>query len=142
MSIKEKIVMQAQDKALVYLHKEGIFYKAYNEGAYMLDFLGYKVSAKFVKDCNQMVYSIGFPPAVLDKLAENYTIANQNNIKMLSTKAIFEPENYELWCKQNSITVRAIDFKEQLLNYQLANATPIEAYIWLYNLQNKLRANG
>ena len=142
MTIQEKLTLQSNDCKNCYLFKEGMFYKVYNEGAFMLGFLGYKVVSKYIKDCNQMVYSIGFPLAVLDKLAENYTIANQNNIKMLSTKAIFEPENYELWCKQNSITVRAIDFKEQLLNYQLANATPIEAYIWLYNLQNKLRANG
>ena len=32
MTLKDKIEMQAQDTTKIYLYKEGIFYKVYNEG--------------------------------------------------------------------------------------------------------------
>ncbi|MEY3312080.1 MAG: hypothetical protein RLZZ175_2427 [Bacteroidota bacterium] len=38
MTLKDKIEMQAQDTTQVYLHQEGIFYKVYNEGAFLLNF--------------------------------------------------------------------------------------------------------
>jgi len=61
MTLKDKIEMQAQDTTQVYLHQEGIFYKVYNEGAFLLNYLGYKVSVKYIKNLNQEIYSIGFP---------------------------------------------------------------------------------
>jgi len=61
MTLKDKIEMQAQDTTQVYLHQEGIFYKVYNEGAFLLNYLGYKVKVKYIKNLNQEIYSIGFP---------------------------------------------------------------------------------
>lgn len=59
MTLKDKIEMQAQDTTKIYLYKEGIFYKVYNEGAFLLNFLGYKVIVKYIKNLNQEIYSIG-----------------------------------------------------------------------------------
>ena len=39
MTLKDKIEMQAQDTTQVYLHQEGIFYKVFNEGAFLLNYL-------------------------------------------------------------------------------------------------------
>ena len=59
MTLKDKIEMQAQDTTKIYLCKEGIFYKVYNKGAFLLNYLGYKVSVKYIKNLNQEIYSIG-----------------------------------------------------------------------------------
>ena len=61
MILKDKIEMQAQDTPKIYLHQEGIFYKVYNEGVFLLNYLGYKVRVKYIKNLNQEIYSIGFP---------------------------------------------------------------------------------
>ena len=57
MTLKDKIEMQAQDTTKIYLHQEGIFYKVYNEGAFLLNYLGYKVRIKYIKNLNQEIYS-------------------------------------------------------------------------------------
>jgi len=57
MTLKDKIEMQAQDTTQIYLHQEGIFYKVYNEGAFLLNYLGYKVRIKYIKNLNQEIYS-------------------------------------------------------------------------------------
>ncbi|MDC1188888.1 hypothetical protein N8089_03755 [Flavobacteriales bacterium] len=81
MTLKDKIEMQAQDTTKIYLYKEGIFYKVYNEGAFLLNYLGYKVRVKYIKNLNQEIYSIGFPLAVLNKLAETHTIIEEKKHK-------------------------------------------------------------
>ena len=59
MTKKEKLHLQKNnlDKAIAF--KEGFFYKVYNEGAFLLNDLGYKVSVKYIKNLNQEIYSIG-----------------------------------------------------------------------------------
>jgi len=66
MTIKQKIELAAQPNKL-YLFKEGMFYKLYNQNAmwFVQSEKPYKVTKKFLKTVNQDVYSIGFPQAVL-----------------------------------------------------------------------------
>jgi hypothetical protein len=144
MIIKEKVEMQKRNTATVYLHKEGIFYKAYNEGAYLLNFLKYKVSVNHIKKLNQTVYSIGFPLAVLDNLAETYTISsNQNTVQIISPIEVFDNELYDIWCSSIATPIHThIDVKDEVESYPLATSTPIEAYLWLYNLQKRIVENG
>ena len=46
MIILEKVTLQKQDTSKIFLFKEGVFYKAYNEGAFLLREKNYKVSVK------------------------------------------------------------------------------------------------
>ena len=66
MTIKQKIELAVQPNKL-YLFKEGMFYKLYNQNAmwFVQNVKPYKVTKKFVKTVNQNVYSIGFPQTVL-----------------------------------------------------------------------------
>jgi hypothetical protein len=59
MTKKEKLHLQKNnlDKAIAF--KEGFFYKVYNEGAFLLNDLYYKVRVKYIKNLNQEIYSIG-----------------------------------------------------------------------------------
>ena len=68
MTIKEKIACSS-DVTRFTLFKEGLFYKCYNEDAmvFVNKVKPYKVSAKFVKNMGENVYSIGFPVREKDK---------------------------------------------------------------------------
>ena len=68
MTIQEKLTLQSNDCKNCYLFKEGMFYKVYNEGAFMFQEISkYKVNAKYLKVVNTTVYSMGFPQSVLNK---------------------------------------------------------------------------
>ena len=105
----------------------------------MLNYLGYKVKVKYIKNLNQEIYSIGFPLAVLNKLAETHTIIEEKNIKKLYNTQLFDMSLYNDWCKQcKSTSPKVFDLYDEVLNFPLANTTPIDTYMWLYNLQKKI----
>ena len=68
MTILDKVTLQKQDTTKIFLFKEGVFYKAYNEGAFLLKDRDYKVVVKHIKSIENEVLSIGFPISVLEKL--------------------------------------------------------------------------
>ena len=71
MTILDKVTLQHRDTTKIFLFKEGIFYKAYNEGAFLIKDRNYKVTVKKIKSIENEVLSIGFPISVLEKLKEN-----------------------------------------------------------------------
>ena len=77
MTIQEKLTLQSNDCKNCYLFKEGMFYKVYNEGAFMFQEISkYKVNAKYLKVVNTTVYSMGFPQSVLNKFRIQYKISD------------------------------------------------------------------
>ena len=79
MTILEKVTLQQEDATKILLFKEGIFYKAYNEGAFLLKDKNYKVAVKHIKSIENEVLSIGFPVSVLEKLKENWQSEEYDN---------------------------------------------------------------
>lgn len=59
-TIQDKILLQAQNPSKVFLFKEGIFYKVYNQGAYLMLHKKYKLNVKKVKNSENELVSIGF----------------------------------------------------------------------------------
>lgn len=144
MGIQEKIALQSNDCFGSYLFKEGVFYKVYNEGAFLMQhFTNYKVSSKFVKTVNTRVYSLGFPESALNKFKIQYNISaiDDNILKLTINNVIFELDKYEQWCTTfvvNEMKSTTTVIINQLKEYPLANKTPIEVYMWLYELQKQL----
>jgi hypothetical protein len=68
MTIAEK-VNQSANGTLFTVHKEGLFYKCYNEDAmvFVQKVRKYKVSSKFVKATISNLHSIGFPASEVEK---------------------------------------------------------------------------
>jgi len=62
MTLKEKVTLAAQPNRM-YLFKEGMFYKAYNQNAmwFVQQIKRYNVTVKYIKNIQQEVFSIGFP---------------------------------------------------------------------------------
>ncbi len=69
MTLKEKVTLAAQPNRL-YLFKEGVFYKAYNQNAmwFVQQIKRYNVTVKYIKKIQQEVFSIGFPITYLNTL--------------------------------------------------------------------------
>mgnify|MGYP001066806354 FL=1 len=57
MTFLEKTILQNTNTSKIVLFKEGIFYKAYNEGAFLLRDKNYKVSVQKFKNIEKEVLS-------------------------------------------------------------------------------------
>lgn len=69
MNTREKI-KKAGDADILCLHKQGAFYKVYNQHAMLFveNTKPLKVAVKFIKIVNQHVYSAGFPLSSLEDM--------------------------------------------------------------------------
>jgi len=67
MNTQEKIDL-AENTRQLSLHREGIFYKLYNQHAMLFteNIKPLKIKVKFIKAVNQLVYSCGFPVTIIE----------------------------------------------------------------------------
>ncbi len=143
MTILDKITLQQQDTTKIFLFKEGVFYKAYNEGVFLLKDKNYKVAIKHIKSIENEVLSIGFPISVLEKLKENRQPEEYDNYCSLQSNIVFSLLLYEEWYQNQIANIKREDskyleeytLKDTIKNYPLANKTPIEVFIWVAKLQ-------
>tara|TARA_B110000459_G_C16348119_1_gene375339 strand:- start:234 stop:671 length:438 start_codon:yes stop_codon:yes gene_type:complete len=145
MTLLEKTILQSTHSSKIVLFKEGIFYKAYNEWAFLLRAKNYKVSVKKNKNIETEVISIGFPEVVFIKMKTKFKVVDYENYKILITNELLTEIAYQDWKKriisaQNNSTYKITpqQIVKELKEYTLANKTPMEAFIWLENLQNKI----
>ena len=143
MTILDKVTLQQQDTTKIFVFKEGLFYKAYNEGAFLLKDKNYKITVKQIKSIENEVLSIGFPISVLEKLKENRQPEEYDNYCSLQSNIVFSLLLYEEWYQNQIANIKREDskyleeytLKDTIKNYPLANKTPIEVFIWVAELQ-------
>lgn len=144
MIILEKVTLQKQDTSKIFLFKEGFFYKAYNEGAFLLREKNYKVAVKKIKNIENEVLSIGFPVSVFEKLKDEFVFEFFEWYAVYNTNTFFDKELYIDWHNKvvkesfKSSKTETEYIVEQLKKYPLANKTPMEVFMWVANLQKKL----
>lgn len=145
MSILDKVTLQQQDTTKIFLFKEGIFYKVYNEGAFLLKDKNYKVAVKKIKSIENEVLSIGFPVSVFEKLKDEFVFENFEGYSCCGNNETFDETIYSVWYKEiincqsdNSKIENQQQIIEQLKNYPLATKTPIEVFAWVASLQSKI----
>lgn len=143
LTILDKVTLQQQDTTKIFVFKEGLFYKAYNEGAFLLKDKNYKITVKQIKSIENEVLSIGFPISVLEKLKENRQPEEYDNYCSLQSNIVFSLLLYEEWYQNQIANIKREDskyleeytLKDTIKNYPLANKTPIEVFIWVAELQ-------
>jgi hypothetical protein len=148
MTILEKTTHQNQNPSKIFLFKEGIFYKAYNEGAFLLKDKNYKVAVKKIKRIEKEVLSIGFPESVFDKLKIEFVVEDFEGYSCCNNKVVFDQTEYQNWHSEklhnqpdNSNSTNHHQIIDAIKNYPLANKTPIEVFEWVVNLQIKIKKN-
>lgn len=145
MTILDKVTLQQQDTTKIFLFKEGVFYKAYNEGAFLLQDKNYKVAVKKIKSIENEVLSIGFPVSVFEKLKDEFVFEFFDKYAVYNTNTFFNKELYNDWHNKvvkesfkTSKTETEFYIVEQLKKYPLANKTPMEVFMWVANLQKMI----
>ncbi len=84
MKIKDILHLEKSNFNTIILHKEGMFYRAYEKSAYLftLYIKAYKVVKKFYKNVNTEVVYLGFPTNCLENILKIVSYKNsQENVK-------------------------------------------------------------
>lgn len=151
MTIKDKVVHSSAHE--VRLYKEGLFWVAYEQSAFFFwQLKGYKPNKRYVKLLQKEVVSIGFPDSAL------LSIVTQANLVLCETKgncinshsfivanameyAIFEDWKDNLVIVQkgrNKIAIVENEVAIKIKSFPLAYKTPIEAFLFLKEMQEDL----
>ena len=100
MNLKEKIDAEQQDKPLVLLYMEGMFWKAYEQSAmrFTKEIKAYKLQKRFFKNVNSEVVSLGFPDGSLQGVLKGreFTRINEKQISFFLSTA-FTADEFADW---------------------------------------------
>ena len=161
MTVKEIIEQELKNKNSIYLLKEGIFWRVYNQSAMRLcSYLqSYKVNVKYIKKVQQDLYYCGFPDAFLDKIIqkakEKGYETNQINEKQIEIKNIANDSiNYDEWrnTHNKAISIAIVseppeeyqekkgktEALEKIREFQLENSTPIQTMLFVQQLKQMI----
>ena len=110
MKIEEIVSMETDYKPVVRLHKEGIFYIAYEQSCYAFYqyIKPFKVKNRYVKKLSKNIVSLGFPVASAKNLLAGRKIIEERDkmlIVQLDVHELFEQENFERWKSKMTISV-------------------------------------
>ncbi|MCT4329545.1 hypothetical protein HZP13_07435 [Elizabethkingia anophelis] len=135
----------------IQLYKQGVFWVAYEQSAYSIwEHKGYRVNKKYIKSLKRDVVSLGFPASVLDEIGKIY---KQDKLKssseyksyMLSqelNKTLFLRWRFNTHTHTHTHTHTQLrvtcDLVAKIKSFCLSNKTPLEAYLFLYELQSDL----
>ena len=135
------------------LHKEGIFYKLYNQHAMLFtdNVKALKVKVKFIKVVNQEVYSCGFPATIIEEIKKQCVDLGgvlEETEKMITVVNInWQIENdYVEWGKEqkreeavrkNRVSAHG-DLAKEIIAFPVMHKTPMEAIAFISELQKKI----
>ena len=148
MTVKE--ILDKENGKYITCYKQGAFWVCYEQSAYLVCLLrGYKPVKKFVKNCKQEVVTIGFPANALEQWIDDTsieTIERSEKTVSLLWKLDFNSHDFIKWkdAIENSMIKKdskELSLEKQILNFSLANSTPIEAFLFLQKLQLELYKN-
>lgn len=150
-----KVLQKEKENKGIILHKEGIFWRAYEVSAYVFasEIKSYNVKVKYYKNVNREVVYLGFPATYLDTIIKlcgkkGYTVQEQSESEIV-IKGSIEAEGYAAWkkdivqaIKQTDVSkeneISSMDISREIVAYPLASKTPMEAQHFLYEIQLKI----
>jgi hypothetical protein len=160
MSIHEIVTIEDQNTGEIHLHKEGIFWKAYQQSAYLFtrEVKAFKVSKKLVKAVGREVVSLGFPQQTLATYLEETQWNEIDEKHRLITGYSLQAEDYRGWLESLPLTVKkpagSVPVNEQAKHQQLTDSectalsslrefrversTPMDCMLFVVSLQKQL----
>jgi hypothetical protein len=156
MNIAEKLEFLKAPCEL-HLFKEGVFWVAYEQNAYFIwSMKGYKPNKKYIKSIQQEIVSVGFPERALQSQfielqVENATEYLSENHILITLGNQIDQNEFQEWKNsiQNAVPTDAVSvhhkflpnnqsISEQILQFDLSNATPIDCMIFINQLKSSL----
>ena len=164
MTIAEKIA-KSFDKTIFSMHREGLFYKCYNEDAMVFSqrVKSYRVNTKFVKNVGAQVLSLGFPISEVEKKslslvaiksaigAISYIEEDKSVVFILTENikdnyaefqsAIISKKEKLLKKEEANNEIKESELIQLIEKFDLANSTPMQAMVFIQELKNKRPSN-
>ena len=128
MTIFEKIT-QSKDLQKVYLYKEGVFWIAYEQSAYLVSQVkALKPTKKFVKTVGQEVVSVGFPDTALANVLLSFRLVSQSDTQVVveSSQAI-ELSAFEAWKSELPLRTAENVSKDNVIARAIARSNPVKS---------------
>ena len=98
-NLVEILSKEQENSRTIYFYREGVFYKAYEQSAYL--FIKYirpfQVKKRFVKSVKQEVTSIGFPTNSLYTYFSKEQVVEQENEAKVELDKKVDVEDFEQW---------------------------------------------
>jgi len=133
----------------IYLYKQGVFWTAYEQSALILSrHKQLKISIKFVKTVNREVMSVGFPNPTLEFFSEIFGHFNETKKHTGYFELNDKYAQMDLGALREEILTKRADagrpkksdeLADLILAFGLAEKTPLEAMIFVKELQEKIR---
>lgn len=157
MGVKEKIVQELTNENSIYLLKEGIFWRAYNQSAmrFVNNLKPLKIIRKYIKKVKQDIFYCGFPESslndILKKAVEKGFQITETGDKKIVISGVSAEEDYKNWMRnQKPLSPLGIgesvkkenDFDniiQQIQQYPLENATPLETMMFVQKLKQSIK---
>jgi len=164
MGVKEKIAQELNNENSIYLLKEGIFWRAYNQSAmrFVNNLKPLKIIRKYIKKVKQDIFYCGFPESSLadirERAVEKGFQITETGDKKIVISGVSAEEDYKNWMenqkqappnlpkgeavigeflkKENSTGSNII---QQIQQYPLENATPLETMMFVQKLKQSIK---
>lgn len=163
MKIAEILEIEKDNTNKINLIHEGIFWRCYEISSYLFVkyVKEYKIIKKFIKSINDYIVYCGFPDNVIDdilSMVKNNDIINEENKKIILIDKEVIKDDYIIW-KYNIQEIHETKYNEQkineikidsisvdynkiinaIINYDIANSTPIECQNFLLKLKMQIK---
>ncbi|MCD4726646.1 MAG: hypothetical protein K8R46_03220 [Pirellulales bacterium] len=150
--MKIEDILKTEDNSNIYLHNEGLFWRAYEYSAYAFakSIKQYNTKKKFIKKVNSEIVFLGFPDSTLGNilaLCKQKGFAVNKNDKLITIEFKTKKEGFEKWKdeikdeKINNSKKNDAVLIERIASFPLATKTPMEAQQFLYKLQMEINGN-
>ncbi len=155
MTIKDIFERERENRTKIYLYKEGIFFKAYEQSAFAFatQRRDYMPKAKMVKSINQKIVSLGFPQSALNKYLDRVVKREEKTVVLecdpidvdrfqeWKQKIPFEiekPQPTESIQSENSQMKRIF---ERIRTFPIETKSPMECMLFVSEIKKEL-SNG
>jgi hypothetical protein len=146
MTISEKIIHSTPRE--LHLYKEGVFWTAYEQSAYMVSQIKtLKATKKHIKSLSRDVVSVGFPESSLPGILPSFTEKGKTDTHViLESAAPVDTDAFESWRSQIPLreavalpvaSAAEISLPDKIKAFKLHQATPMECMIFIAELQNQ-----
>jgi hypothetical protein len=147
-TLQEKLIRETGQQ--IFLYKQGVFWTAYEQSALILSrHKPLKISVRFVKSVNKKVISVGFPDASLkffgnlfgqfvetDKHTGYFELnGTDDGIDLAALRQEIIGQHPD---KVSDKSNWQSDLAQQILSFRLAEKTPLEAMMFVRDLQEAL----
>lgn len=155
MKVSEILQIEQDIKGSIILHREGLFWRAYEYSAYLLHihYRKFRIIRKPVKYLNRDIIYCGFPDGSLQGILYNFIDKDikKDNDQIIIEKFEFTENEFYIW--KNSIKsiipvkeddVNNIDVKniqwviEKIIKFPVIHKSPIECQQFILQLQTEL----